>query len=109
MRFTFPLLLLAATLAVGCVHKIDIQQGNVVVADQLARVKVGMSRPEVRQILGTPLLADAFHANRWDYFFYNEKRGTEIERNKFTVHFENDKVTRVDGTAPAAIKGEERK
>jgi outer membrane protein assembly factor BamE len=109
MRFTLPSLCLAAALLMGCVHKIDIQQGNVVIADQLARVKVGMTRPEVRQILGTPLLADTFHANRWDYYFYNEKKGREVERNKISILFADDKVTRIDGTAPTAIKGEERK
>jgi outer membrane protein assembly factor BamE len=109
MRLALPVLCLAATLAAACVHKIDVQQGNVVVQEQLARVKPGMSRPEVRQILGTPLLADAFHANRWDYWFYNEKKGREIERNKITVHFKDDKVVEVVGTAPPAIKGEERK
>ena len=109
MRFMFATLCLAAAVLTGCVHKIDIQQGNVVIAEQLAKVKVGMSRPEVRQTLGTPLLADAFHANRWDYYFYNEKRGKEVERNKITIHFADDKVTRIDGAAPVAIKGEERK
>ncbi len=108
MRFILSVFV-AATLFAGCVHKIDVQQGNVVVQDQLAKVKVGMSRPEVRQFLGTPLLADAFHANRWDYWFYNAKKGREIERNKITIVFENDKVVRIDGTAPVAIKGEERK
>ena len=108
MRFALPALLVAAALCAGCVYKIDIQQGNVVIQEQLAKVKVGMTRPEVRQLLGTPLLADPYHANRWDYWFYNEKRGRELERNKITIVFENDKVTRVDGTAPVAIKGEER-
>ncbi|APV49971.1 hypothetical protein BWI17_09895 [Betaproteobacteria bacterium GR16-43] len=108
MRFTLPMLCLAATLAAGCIHKIDIQQGNVVIQDQLSKVKVGMTRPEVRQILGTPLLADPFHANRWDYYFSNAKRGNEIERNKITILFADDKVTRIDGVAPVAIKGEER-
>ena len=108
MRLAIPVLCFAAALAAGCVYRIDIQQGNVVVKDQLAKVKVGMSRPEVRQILGTPLLSDAFHANRWDYWFYNEKRGRELERNRITILFADDKVTRIDGTAPVTIKGEER-
>jgi len=108
MRLAIPVLCFAAALAAGCVYRIDIQQGNVVVKDQLAKVKVGMSRPEVRQILGTPLLADPFHANRWDYWFYNEKRGRELERNRITILFADDKVTRIDGTAPVTIKGEER-
>jgi outer membrane protein assembly factor BamE len=106
MRLAVPLLC-AALACAGCLHRIDIQQGNVVVRDQLARVKPGMSRGEVRQILGTPLLTDAFHANRWDYYFYNARGGREVERNRVTVIFENEKVARVEGTAPAAIKGEE--
>jgi outer membrane protein assembly factor BamE len=108
MRLAILAVSIAAALSAGCVHKIDIQQGNVVIQEQLAKVKPGMSRPEVRQILGTPLLADPFHANRWDYWFYNAKKGREIERNKITVLFDNDKVVRVEGTAPVAIKGEER-
>ena len=104
-------MLLAATLIAGCgiVHKIDIQQGNVVVQEQLARVKTGMAKGEVRQILGSPLLTDVFHANRWDYYFSNSKGGKLIEYNRITVIFENDKVARIDGTAPPTIKGEERK
>lgn len=108
MRLAVPLLCAALSCA-GCIHRIDIQQGNVVVQDQLARVKPGMSRAEVRQILGTPLLTDAFHANRWDYYFSNARSGREVEKNRVTVIFENDKVARVDGTAPTAIKGEELK
>ena len=108
MRLASLALCIAAALASGCVYRIDVQQGNVVVQDQLAKIKVGMSRPEVRQILGTPLLADPFHANRWDYWFYNEKRGREVERNKITIHFADDKVTKIEGTAPVAIKGEEK-
>ena len=89
-------------------YRIDIQQGNVVVQENLAKVKPGMSRNEVKQILGTPLLADPFHANRWDYYFSNAKRGQEVEKNPASILFENDKVARIEGTAPVAIKGEER-
>jgi outer membrane protein assembly factor BamE len=102
------LLACAALVLGGCIYRIDIQQGNVVVQEQLARVKPGMTKAEVRQALGTPLLTDAFHANRWDYYFSNAKGGREIEKNRITVIFENDKVARVEGTAPPAIKGEER-
>lgn len=107
MRST-AITLCASLLLAGCIYKIDVQQGNVVVQEQLERVKPGMSRPEVRQVLGTPLLADPFHANRWDYFFYNEKRGREVEKRRITIHFQDDKVLRIDGTAPVAIKGEEK-
>ena len=107
MRLAVPLVC-AALACTGCLYRIDIQQGNVVVQENLARVKPGMSRNDVKQILGTPLLADAFHANRWDYYFSNTKGGTQLEKNRVTIHFENDKVSRIEGTAPAAIKGEER-
>ena len=108
MRLAVPLVCAAAFLCTGCLYRIDIQQGNAVVQESLAKVKPGMSRNEVKQILGTPLLADAFHANRWDYYFSNSKRGQEIEKNRVTIFFENDKVARIEGAAPVAIKGEER-
>ena len=58
-----------------------------------------MTKTEVRQLLGTPLLTDIFHANRWDYYFRNEQRGQLVEQNKFAVFFENEKVVRVEGGA----------
>ena len=95
----FPAILLALALA-GCgfVHKIDVQQGNYVTEDASSKVKNGMTKAEVRQALGTPLLVDAFHANRWDYYFSNVKGGKAEERKRFSVFFENDKVVSFGGT-----------
>ena len=92
-------LLAVLSLAAGCgfVHKIDVQQGNYVTQDAVAKVKEGMSKSEVRQVLGTPLLNDVFRGNRWDYFFSNVKRGTAQDRKRFSVFFENDKVVRFGG------------
>ena len=101
-------LALAALLA-GCslVHRIDIQQGNAVPPESFLKVKTGMTRPEVRQLLGTPLLTDVFHANRWDYFFRNERGGKLAEENRFSVHFVDDKVARVEGSpTPSASRGQ---
>jgi outer membrane protein assembly factor BamE len=56
-----------------------------------------MTKTEVRNLLGTPLLTDVFHANRWDYYFRNEVRGQLVEQNRFSVHFENEKLVRVEG------------
>jgi outer membrane protein assembly factor BamE len=85
------------------VHRIDIQQGNYVTADAVAKVKAGMTRTEVRQALGTPLLADVFHANRWDYYFSQVKGGKTAERKLFSVHFKDDKVVEFGGsTQPPA-------
>ena len=107
-----PATLILALALSGCgsiVHRIDIQQGNAVAPETFARLKEGMTRPEVRTLLGTPLLTDVFHANRWDYYYRNEKGGRFIEQNRFSVHFANDKVARIEGgptpsaARPAAI------
>ena len=100
-------LLLAPALA-GCgslVHKIDIQQGNLVAPESFARVKVGMSKAEVRNVLGTPLLTDAFHANRWDYYFRNERGGRLLETNAIALWFEGDRLARIEGSPTASAAG----
>ena len=91
---------IAATCAIllgGCVYRIDIQQGNYVTRDVADKLKVGMSRTEVRQLLGTPLLADVFHADRWDYYFSNAKGGKAGDRKLFSVFFKDDKVASFTG------------
>lgn len=93
----------------GCagfgVHRIDIQQGNLVTQEQMAKIKPGMSRLDVRNALGTPLLQDVFHGNRWDYYFSNEMAtkygpfGRETQKYQVSVFFENEKVARIEGQA----------
>jgi outer membrane protein assembly factor BamE len=92
MRFLLPLLVAAALTGCNFPYKIDVQQGNYVTQDLVDRLKPGMTRAEVKQILGTPLLADVFHANRWDYYFSNVKGGKGEDRSRLTVIFENDKL-----------------
>ena len=75
---------------------------NYLTQDAAARLKVGMSKAEARQVLGTPLLSDAFHANRWDYYFSNVKSGKAADRTRLSVFFENDKVVAVTGEARPA-------
>jgi outer membrane protein assembly factor BamE len=92
----------------GCgsiIHRIDIQQGNIVAPETFAKLKTGMTKSDVRQLLGTPLLTDIFHANRWDYYFRYEKRGQLVEQNRFTVHFENEKLVRVEGGPTPSAAG----
>ncbi|HEX4859226.1 MAG TPA: outer membrane protein assembly factor BamE [Usitatibacteraceae bacterium] len=111
---SLSLIVLMAWLASGCagfgVHRIDIQQGNLVTAEQLARVKPGMSRQDVKNILGTPLLQDVFHADRWDYYFSNDMStkfgpfGRERQKYHVTVLFKDEKVAKIEGEAsPAEI------
>jgi outer membrane protein assembly factor BamE len=77
-------------------YRIDIVQGNVVTKEQLALLKPGMSRNQVRDILGTPLLTDPFHGNRWDYIFAIRRPGTETQRRSVVVLFDSNGLQSVD-------------
>jgi len=79
-------------------YRPDIQQGNFVSEEMLAQLKVGMTREQVRFIFGTALLADPFHANRWDYAFRMAKGNGEVTTSRVIVFFDNDgKVARWEG------------
>ena len=83
-------------------YRIEIQQGNFISQDMVAQLKPGMSKEQVRLALGTPLLTDIFHADRWDYVFWRERAGKKREQRKLTVFFEDGKLTRLDGDVVAA-------
>ena len=78
-------------------YKIDIQQGIVVTKEMAEQLRPGMTRDQVRFVLGTPLLLDPFHANRWDYPFRLQPGRGKIEERRFTVWFENDRLARFEG------------
>ena len=109
--FSYAVAPIFSVLVAGCagfgVHRIDIQQGNLVTQEQLAKVKPGMSRLDVRTALGTPLLQDVFNGNRWDYYFSLDQAtkygpfGRDKQQYKVTILFDNDKVARIDGQASA--------
>ena len=78
----------------------DIVQGNFVSSEQYSKLKLGMTREQVRQILGTPLLADYFHANRWDYVFEYKRNGQVIGKDRrITLFFDGDKLVKFEGDA----------
>ncbi len=77
-------------------YRMDIVQGNVVTREQVALIKSGMQRAQVRDILGTALLASVFHADRWDYVFSLKQGGEQRQARKVTVFFKNDAVERVE-------------
>ena len=83
-------------------YRIEIQQGNYISHEMVGQLKPGMSKEQVRLTLGTPLLNDVFHADRWDYVYWREKPGTKREQRKLTVFFEDGKLTRLDGDVVAA-------
>src|SRR5207237_9267115 len=66
-------------------YRVEIVQGNVVTKEQLAQVKPGMARQQVRDILGSPLLTDIFHADRWDYVFTIKRQGTEPQERRIVA------------------------
>jgi outer membrane protein assembly factor BamE len=77
-------------------YRIDIVQGNVVTQEQLALVRPGMTRVQVRDVLGSPLLTDVFHADRWDYVFTIKRPGTQPQQRSIVAHFEGDRLARID-------------
>jgi len=91
-------------------YRIEIQQGNYVTQDMVARLTPGLTRDQVRFVLGTPLVSDIFHDERWDYVFMRQRANSpEIEYGRIAVFFEGGKLKRVDGGIAAAAapgKGE---
>ena len=88
------------------VYRIDVQQGNAVDREMLDRLEIGMDRNKVRFILGTPLLADPFHQDRWDYV-YSLRSGSEPEvRQRVSLYFADDRLARIeDHLDPDAFPG----
>ncbi|MCJ0765934.1 outer membrane protein assembly factor BamE [Variovorax terrae] len=78
-------------------YKIEVVQGNFVSKEQVAALSPGMSRNDVKNILGTPLLASVFHADRWDYVFTLRRQGVEPQSRRLTVFFKNDVLERFEG------------
>ena len=78
----------------------DVVQGNFISSEQYAKLQLDQSREQVRQILGTPLLASYFHANRWDYVFEFKRAGQQMSKERrVTVFFEGDKLVKFQGDA----------
>jgi len=83
-------------------YKIDIQQGNYVTQDMIAKLKPGMSRSQVRFALGTPLLVDPFRTDRWEYVYTYQKQGELTEQRTVTVVFRGEQLDRIEGDVVAA-------
>ena len=78
-------------------YRIDIQQGNFVSREMVSQLKEGMTREQVRFVMGTPMLTDLFHADRWDYPFRIRKGNGELTSSLVTVHFKGNLLVRFDG------------
>ena len=80
-------------------YKVDVIQGNFVAKEQIEQLQSGMSRDQVKAVLGTPLLTSLFHADRWDYVFTLKRQGVEPQSFKYTVFFKGDQLERFSGDA----------
>jgi outer membrane protein assembly factor BamE len=101
------LLFALALLVSGCgwlaPYRIDIQQGNYLSQEMVAQLKRGMTKDQVRFVLGTPLVTDIFHAERWDYVYQFDRPGQPLVQRRLAVFFDDGKLDRLEGDiAPAA-------
>jgi outer membrane protein assembly factor BamE len=83
----------------------DIRQGNFLEQAQLSKLKPGMTRSQVRFLLGTPLIVDPFHPDRWDYLYVDRKKGRLVDYRRLTLYFDGDKLTRALTDLPAEPSG----
>jgi outer membrane protein assembly factor BamE len=116
MNLSRPILIGAgALLLLGCaprlptgedipfVHKIDIQQGNQITQEMVAQLHPGMEKHKVRFVMGTPIIADTFHNERWDYVYTFHKGGGDTEMRRVTIFFEDGKLYRIEGDVKPAL------
>jgi outer membrane protein assembly factor BamE len=98
--------LLASACGVLTPYRIEIQQGNYVTQEMVAQLKPGLTRDQVRYVMGTPLLTDIFHEERWDYVFVRQRANSnDVEQRRLAVFFEDGKLKRVDGDIVASAPG----
>jgi outer membrane protein assembly factor BamE len=102
IRNTLALIVCAPLLAACFLtpHKIDVQQGNYLDQNMVAKLKLDMTRSQVRFIMGSPLLADPFHPERWDYVYIEYKGGTLKQERRLTLIFEGDQLKRALSNFP---------
>jgi len=97
---TYSIILVSATLLAlsACsVHKIDVQQGNVITQEMMEKLTVGMDKRQVMLLLGSPLIEDPFHSGRWDYVYsFTAGNSPEEQFAHVTLRFEGDKVSKID-------------
>ncbi|MFO1321319.1 MAG: outer membrane protein assembly factor BamE [Burkholderiales bacterium] len=90
-------------LVAGCApYRIDVQQGNVVTQETVSKLRPAMTRAQVKYVLGTPLMTDLFHPDRWDYYYKFDKAGNPRERRRLTLVFEDDKLKGIIGDVEVA-------
>lgn len=98
MRKTTQLILIFLSIAIasGCVYRANISQGNLVEQEDLDQVEIGMTKNQVRFLLGTPMIDDPFHHNRWDYVYYlSVRRQGAVQKRWVSVFFKDELVSEI--------------
>lgn len=116
MRFHFAAALVAIGLTAGCSfdsvvgvvdpYRIDVRQGNYVDQDMLSQLRRGMTRDQVRYVLGSPLVVDLFRNDRWDYVYRFRPGRGEVQQRAISLYFVGDALDRVDGDVEVAQGGD---
>ena len=108
--FTRSITSLILSMLAGCAyvpnvispHRIEIQQGNYLTQEMVSQLKPGMTKEQVRYVLGTPLVVDVFRDDRWDYVFVRQRANKrEVEQRHIAIHFTDGKLARIDGDVVA--------
>lgn len=100
-RRTLLAALLLPLVAAGCIYRMGIQQGNLLDREQIDQVEVGMTRSQVRFLLGTPMVIDVFNPERWDYVYrFQRGKSHKVTKRHFIVWFDGDKVVRTEEPDP---------
>ena len=92
------ILMFTTLFSTGCVYRSGILQGGQIEERAIKRVEIGMDRDQVRRLLGTPMVQDSYHPNRWDYLFYSLNRSDSRTPERITVFFDNGVVTKIENT-----------
>ncbi len=97
IKLLLPMVLGITVVLGGCsylnfpgVHKIDIQQGNIITQEMVDQLRPGMTKPQVRFVMGTPLIADTFNQSRWDYFYALKEGSGKESRERMSIFFDKD-------------------
>lgn len=116
MRFHFVAALVALGLTAGCSfdsvvgvvdpYRIDVRQGNYVDQEMLSQLRRGMTRDQVRYVLGSPLVVDLFRKDRWDYVYRFRPGRGDVQQRTISLYFEGDALDRVEGDVEVAQGGE---
>ena len=98
--FILSILILTTALSSGCVYRSGIIQGGQLDERAIKRVEVGMDRDQVRRLLGTPAVQDAYHPDRWDYVYYTLNMKNSKQAERVSVYFDNGQVTKIENVKP---------